>query len=204
MELIALTVTEVLSSLLVVPSMETTVQGSGFMTVVRWPKRGTAAAAPTPLTPARKPEKVPAVLVHLKKRLSYLDNVIAVKTVIDPASFGASIRKICRTMDGYSFIEYRKSLLVHAAAGRLSAEIGQKINDQVGTVFQLGGLVEAEVVDIDPIASKDDVFKALRDAIPPTTLDAKAEAILLRACGLWEQIRRLPQCGCMYVCLKGL
>lgn len=68
---------------------------------------------------------------------------------------------------------------------RLSAKIRQKINDKVSAVFQLGGLTEAEVVNLDPTASKNDVLKALRNVVPAIILDAKMKATFVSITGLW-------------------
>lgn len=79
-------------------AIETNDPKADFVTVTKWPRRKMIATAPTHPIPARKPKKVPAILVCLREGSSYVDTVTAVKVTINPASLGAKSERLSTNM----------------------------------------------------------------------------------------------------------
>lgn len=73
-----------------------------------------------------------------------------------------------------------------ADADKFKAAVADKLGDQAGEVVRLGRYPMAEVLDIDPTASEEDVLAAIKrpvsnDKDPAMALDAESIKIM----GLW-------------------
>lgn len=60
-----------------------------------------------------------------------------------------------------------------------------KASDEIGSVIQLGSLTVAEVVDVDPTATREDVQEAIRIAIVQSAPQLLEELPFTTVTGLW-------------------
>jgi|UniRef100_A0A2S2QXW4 hypothetical protein len=118
-------------------------------------------------TGAKHRTKPPAVLVKLAAGSSYADTVRAIRQnrEINLAELGAQLTGMCKTRDDHLLVELGKGAGSVVAAQKLSSAIG---------VSQLSQYAVVEIVDLDAVATKDEVLLALRAAIPGTEDDQAA------------------------------
>lgn len=138
----------------------------GYRTVTRRPRRSKTVAK-TPQRPTetkKKAEKPPAVMIKAAQGKSYAETVAAVKAAVNPAELGAEVKRIRRSAEGHTIVEFEKSEGAQEAAAKLKDVLVQRTGDAVGHVVRMGNLIEAEIVDVDPTATKEDVMAALRAA----------------------------------------
>lgn len=159
----------------------------GFRTVTRRTRRRKTTTGPLqrPTDANGRNEKPPAVMVKTMPGKSYAETVAAIKAAVNPADLGAEVRRIRRSAEGHTIVEFAKTDGAHEAAGRLREALARKTGEDVGPVLQMGNLIEAEIIDVDPTATKEEVIAALRDAATltgnlPTGTIASAEIT-----GLW-------------------
>lgn len=160
-----------------------------YETVIRRKKRRPARVVAVPaatVTPPRMPLKPPAVIIRLKEGQTFAKTVAAVKSFVNPTELGAPVTKIRTSREGHAIFEFARTAKAHAAASKLSEEISKKLGESVGVASQLGRLAEAEVVDLDPTVTKEEVLEALRKAVPESMADAESEAALIAVTGLWS------------------
>lgn len=159
----------------------------GFRTVTRRPrkKRTTAGPSQRPMDAAKRMEKPPAVMVKALPGKSYAETVAAVKSAVNPADLGAEVRRIRRSAEGHTIVEFGKTDGAHEAAGRLRDALAKKTGEEVGPVLQMGNLMEAEIVDVDPTATKEEVIAALRDAAARSDKLTAGTVATAEITGLW-------------------
>lgn len=144
-------------------------ENGGYTTVRRRNRRKKTDGGLTRPTSISRKDLPPAIMIRAKPGGSYADTVAAVKAVVSPADLDATVRRIRRSQDCHAIVEFDGAATAHAAAGRLKEVLVTKTGDVVGLVVQLGNLVEAEVVDIDPTATEADVLEAIRAAASQKT-----------------------------------
>lgn len=88
----------------------------------------------------------------------------------------------------HTSIEFNRTLLAHATAGKLPNEIGQKMSKSVDIVSQFGNLAEVKIVDVDIIVGRDEVLIALCVAIPDTLRDTDLVRPTMVVTGLWSRL----------------
>lgn len=159
----------------------------GFRTVVRRSRRKKTAATPPqrPTEARKKAEKPPAVMIKAAQGKSYAETVAAIKAVVNPAELGAEVRRIRRSAEGHTIVEFEKSEGAHEAASKLKEALTQKSGETVGHVQQMGNLVEAEIVDVDPTATKEDVMAALLEAVANNDRLSPGVITTAGVTGLW-------------------
>ncbi|KAL4083152.1 hypothetical protein QTP88_028510 [Uroleucon formosanum] len=92
-----------------------------------------------------------------------------------------------KTRDGHVLVELDKGAGSALAAQKLSSAIAIRLGDAVGGVSQLSQYAVVEIVDLDAVATKDEVLSALRAAIPGSDDDQAAicERQAMQITGLW-------------------
>lgn len=160
----------------------------GYTTVARRQrtKRTNAGGPRTPSAPGHRQDKPPAVLIKTKPGSTYAQTVAAVKAAVNPAELGAPVRRIRRTQDGHTIVEFDRTAAAHEAAGKMRAALTQKAAETVEAVSQLGNVVVAEIVDIDPTATEEDVVAAIRSAADECSTEATDELAATAVTGLWH------------------
>jgi len=174
-------------------AMET--DGEGWKEVVgrkttSAPPNGRMVGQHIPLrTGAKHRAKPPAVLVKLAAGSSYADTVRAIRqnSEINLAELGAQVTGMRKTRDGQLLVELGKGAGSVVAAQKLSSAIATRLGDAVGGVSQLSQYAVVEIVDLDAVATKDEVLSALRAAIPGPEDDQAAicERQAMQITGLW-------------------
>lgn len=82
-------------------------------------------------------------------------------------------------------MEFGRTEGAHEAAGRLRDALAKKTGEEVGPVLQMGNLTEAEIVDVDPTATKEEVIAALRDAAVRSDKLTAGTIAAAEITGLW-------------------
>lgn len=154
------------------------------------PPNGRTVGQHIPLrTGAKHRAKPPAVLVKLAAGSSYADTVRAIRQnkEINLAELGAQVTGMRKTGDGHLLVELDKGAGSAVAAQKLSSAIATRLGDAVGGVSQLSQYAVVEIVDLDAVATKDEVLSALRAAIPGSDDDQAAicERQAMQITGLW-------------------
>lgn len=119
---------------------------------------------PTPQQNPRKlsPLRSAAVLIKLSAGTSYEDALKRVRNSgVDPAVFSVTMRAMRKTKNGDLIVYLGKSAKSISAAEPLRRALVEKLGEHVSAVSNLGTLVEMEGVDIDSVATKDEVLKAI-------------------------------------------
>jgi hypothetical protein len=173
---------------------------SSWSTVVRRKAKKSAATEPTEKTRETKPTvatglarprapRSAAVIVKVAKGSSYDDTVRQVRqSGVDPEALGAKISAMRRTRNGDLLVDLGKSKASRAALEPLRKALVEKIGSQVGPVSKLGAYLEVEVVDIDSVADREEVLRAVRKALSETNKDddtALASISEITVTGLW-------------------
>ncbi|KAF0717136.1 Uncharacterized protein FWK35_00029859 [Aphis craccivora] len=121
---------------------------------------------------------------------SYADTVRAIRhnSEINLAELGAQVTGMRKTRDGHLLVELDKGAGSAVAAQKLSSAIATRLGDAFGGVSQVSQYAVVEIVDLDAVATKDEVLSALWVAIPGSDDDQTAicERQAMQITGLWS------------------
>jgi len=157
----------------------------------RKPTGGTVVHHPDPpKTGMNQRARPPAVLVKVAAGSSYADTVRAVRqnSELNLAELGAQVTGMRRTRDGHLLVELAKGVGSVVAAQKLSSAIASRLGEAVGAVSHLGQYTVVEIVDLDAVATEDEVLAALRKAIPGAQDDQAViyDRQAVQVTGLWS------------------
>lgn len=138
----------------------------------------------------RKPiYKSPAVLVKVVEGSSYAETVTAVRGAsgINPGELGARVKKMRKTREGHLLVELHGGARAEEAASKLRTAISKNLGTRVGTTVPLGCSVEMEIMDLDAVATKEEVLTALRAAVPGEEEDRTIKELkeAIQVTGIW-------------------
>lgn len=141
---------------------------------------------PTPKKLGQIRPKPMAVLVKVAEGSTYADTVKLVKASgVDVRSLGAPIKDLRKTRSGDLIIELGRGEKAVQAADSLRAQLSNKLGEQTGPVTRLSSTTEAEIVGIDATADKEEVLKAVIEAVTGDGAAAAAEKAEISITGLW-------------------
>lgn len=131
-------------------------------------KKENFPSLPTPQQNQRKlpPLRSAAVLIKIPAATTYEETLKRVRNSgVDPAAFGATVRAMRKTKSGDLLVDLGKSAKSRSAAEPLRRALVDKLGDHAASVSNLGTMVELEVVDLDSVATKDEVLHAVVTAL---------------------------------------
>jgi len=146
---------------------------------------------PIPLRTGVKPmAKPPVVLVKDAAVSSYADTNRAVRqnSELNLVDLGAQVTVMRKTRDGHLLVELAKGAGCVLAAQKLPSAIATILGYQVKGVSQLSQYAVVEIVDLDAVATENEILSALQAAIPGAKDDqsAIAEQQAIQITGLWH------------------
>lgn len=120
---------------------------------------------------------------------TFADTVRAMRTKsgVNVGELGAPIKTMRRTRDGNLLLEFGGGAKAKAAAAKLKSLLVSSISEDVGQIVNLGSLIDIEIVDIDAIASREEVEEALNKVVG-AKLGAAKDKVLedIKLTGLWS------------------
>lgn len=119
----------------------------------------------------------PAILIKGKPGSSYADTVRSVRqeSGVKLEDNGVQLAGMRKTRDGHLLLEVKKGPNAEAAAAKFGAALSQAMGDKLETVRQLGVGTEIEILDIDPVTTKEEIYSALYNtALEKASLDRLA------------------------------
>lgn len=120
---------------------------------------------------------------------TFADTVWAMrmKSGVNVGELGAPIKTMRRTRDGNLLLEFGGGAKAEAAAAKLKSLLVSSISEDVGQIVNLESLIDIEIVDIDAIASREEVEEALNKVVG-AKLGAAKDKVLedIKLTGLWS------------------
>lgn len=132
-------------------------------------------------------KRAPAVMVKTREGDSYADTVSAVRksSGINLTDSGAQITAMRKTRDGHLLLELRKGHDSEAAAAKLSQCLSAKLGESVGAIHHMSTTTEVEILDLDAVATREEITTALLDSIKLNNPETKLETDVVTITGLW-------------------
>lgn len=130
--------------------------------------------------------KSPAVEVKVAAGMSFADTVRAVRVTsgVRVDELGAAVKTMRQTRSGNLIVEFGMGTKAEAAAVKLQSMLKSAISDKVGPIVNLGAVAEIEILDIDAVADRTEVEKALNRAVAELPGDMDRSGV--KFTGMWS------------------